>query len=333
MKTIKNTLLLLGFLVNLNAFAQLSPGVSCATAGCSTAGSYSSNTGVGSMGTYSCLYSTPNANWLAFSIGTSGSIHLTLTQTTSGGSGIDVDFALYGPYTSVGAGCPITGSTPTVDCSYSASSTEYVDIANAVAGQVYILLVTNFNGSAGTISLQPNAGNPSSGSVNCNAINFNATASQTPATCNQATGSVTVTPNGGFAPYSYSWNIPGNPTTQTVSNVAPGTYTVTVTSGPNPTNGQAVPPTTATVTVANINASYSATSTPASCPMGQNGTATANFSVPGNPPGITATYQWNDPAAQTTKTASGLLPGTYICTVTLSNGCTGLPILANKRRR
>ncbi len=325
MKTIKKALLSLGVLLNLNAFAQLAPGANCNQAGCSTAGSYASNTGVPSMGSYQCLGSTPNANWLAFSIGTSGSIHLTLTQTTASGTGIDVDFALYGPYTSVAAGCPIGPGTPTVDCSYSASSTEQVDITGAIAGQVYILLVTNFNGSPGTISLQPNTSNPSTGSVNCNAISFNATATSTPATCNQATGSVTVTANGGFAPYTYSWNIPGNPTTQTVNNVAPGTYTVTVTSSPNPTTGVAVPPTTATVTVANINATYSGTSTNASCPMGQNGTATANYSIPGNPTsaGVTATYLWNDPAAQTTQTATGLLPGTYVCTVTLSNGCTG----------
>ena len=125
---------------------QVNPGNSCDQAGCSVAGSYSNLSGVPSMGQYSCLFSTPNANWLAIGIGTNGSVHLQLTQTTNAGNLIDVDFALYGPYTSVSAGCPIGPNTPTVDCSYSASATEYVDIANALAGQVYILLVTNFNG-------------------------------------------------------------------------------------------------------------------------------------------------------------------------------------------
>ncbi|MNU73474.1 hypothetical protein D3C71_629560 [compost metagenome] len=322
MKTIKHTLVGLVLFLGLGTTAQVSPGASCPQAGCSIAGSYQNLTGVPSMGTYGCLFSTPNPNWLAIGIGTSGSIHLTLTQTTNGGNPIDVDFALYGPFTSVSAGCPIGPNTPTVDCSYSAQATESVDINNAIAGQVYILLVTNFNGQAGNISLQPSTGTPSTGSVNC-AINFSATTTQTPATCNQPTGTVTATPVGGFPPYTYSWNTPGNPTTQSVSGLLPGTYTVTITSGPNPTTGQTVNPTTATVTVTNINATYSATSTPASCPMGHNGSATANFNVPGNPPGVTATYSWNDPAGQTTQTATGLLPGTYVCTVTLSSGCVG----------
>jgi hypothetical protein len=47
--------------------------------------------------------------------------------------------------------------------------------------------------------------------------------------CNgQATGTATVTPSGGTAPYSYAWsNLPGN--TQAVNNLPSGTYTVTVT--------------------------------------------------------------------------------------------------------
>lgn len=304
----------------LSAVAQVNPGTSCNTAGCSMSGSYSSLTGTPSMGQYSCLFSTPNANWLAIGIANTGSIHLLLTQTNTSGNPIDVDFALYGPYTSVSAGCPVIGpGTPTVDCSYSGSATEYIDIPNAVAGQVYILLITNFNGSAGTISIQQNPSIPSTGGINC-AINFSATTTATPATCNQPTGTVTATPVGGFGPYTYSWNIPGNPTTQTVTNVPPGTYTVTVTSSPNPANGQTVNPTTATVTVGNNNASFSASSTPASCPNGANGTATANYVTP-NAAGVTATYLWSNGA--TTQQATGLLPGTYTCTITLSNGCTG----------
>jgi len=320
MKTLRIFQFIVLLLVSSSLYGQISPGTTPCNSSCATSGSYPSGTGTAGMGSWNCLGSTPNPNWVAIGAGSNGLITLQLTQTTSSGGGIDVDFAAFGPFTSISSGCGtlVTGVTIPVSCSYSGSSVETITIPNAVIGQIYIILITNFSGQPGTISLTP-----TSGIVNCNGISFNATATMTPATCNQATGSVTVTPNGGFAPYTYLWNTPGNPTTQTVSNVAPGTYTVQVTSSPNPLNGVAVPPTTATVTVTNINASFSGTTTNASCPMGHNGTATANYSVPGNPPGITATYLWNDPAAQTTQTATGLLPGTYVCTVTLSNGCTG----------
>nr|WP_294859387.1 gliding motility-associated C-terminal domain-containing protein [uncultured Fluviicola sp.] len=320
MKTLRIFQFIVLLLVSSSLYGQISPGTTPCNSSCATSGSYPSGTGTSGMGSWACLGSTPNPNWVAVGAGSNGLITLQLTQTGSGGGGIDVDFAAFGPFTSIASGCGsiVPGSTVPVSCSYSGSSVETITIPSAVIGQIYIILITNYSGQPGTISLTP-----TSGIVNCNGISFNATATMTPATCNQATGSVTVTPNGGFAPYTYLWNTPGNPTTQSVSNVAPGTYTVQVTSSPNPLNGVAVPPTTATVTVTNINASFSGTTTNASCPMGHNGTATANYSVPGNPPGITATYLWNDPAGQTTQTATGLLPGTYVCTVTLSNGCTG----------
>lgn len=302
-------------LSSITVSAQITPGNSCEDASCSIQGSYSSQTGSGSMGSFGCLYSTPNANWIAINTVTSGSLHFVLTQTNSNGNGIDVDFAVYGPYNSVSDGCPINGNTPTVDCSYSASSTEYIDIPNAQAGDVYIILITNYNGSSGSISLNPNPNNPSTGGVDCN-INFTGNISSTPALCGQATGSVEVVPTGGYPPYTYSWDIPGNPTTATVQNVLPGTYTVTITSSPDPVTGATYIPTTLTVTVDNQEATATATSTSVSCPGGNDGTATASSTAPG-----TLSYQWNDPNNQTTKTAVGLTSGTYECVVTSSSGC------------
>lgn len=320
----KKLILIFSLLICLTGITQVAPGATCAQAGCSIAGSYTSASGQPSMGTFSCLGSTPNPNWLAIGIANSGSVHLMLTQTSNAtGALIDVDFALYGPYTSVSAGCPIGPGTPTVDCSFSGSATEFVDIPNAIAGQVYILLVTNFNGQVGTINLQPSPNTPSTGTLNC-AINFSATMSQTSAVCGQPTGTATATPVGGYPPYTYSWNDPANQTTQTATGLTNGQYTVTITSSPNPTTGQAVIPTTANVTVFNVNPNYSGTTTPASCAGTNNGTATANFVLGGAiGAGVTATYSWNDPANQTTQTATGLSPGAYSCTVTLSNGCVG----------
>ncbi len=315
-------ILVVSLFVQLNVWSQFSAGANCSSAPCNPApnGSYT-NLSAPSMGSYSCLGSTPNPSWMAFGIATSGSVNFQIQQVSNGGNLIDVDFALYGPYTSISAGCPVIGpSTPTVDCSFSASATEQVNIANAIAGQVYILLVTNYSGQPGNINFTQQS---STGTTNC-ATNFSATTSSTVATCNQPTGSVTATPVGGYAPYTYSWNIPGNPTTPTVNNVAPGTYTVTVTSSPGP-NGATVNPTTATVTVGNQNATFSATTTPASCPGGNDGTATANFNA-GGAPGVTATYQWSDLNAQTTQTATGLTQSNYVCNISLSNGCSGIAI-------
>lgn len=61
-----------------------------------------------------------------------------------------------------------------------------------------------------------------------------------------------------------------------------------------------------------------ATTTNVSCYGFSDGTATANTS------GGTGsyTYLWNDPLAQTTKTATGLVAGTYIVIATDGNGCT-----------
>jgi gliding motility-associated-like protein len=319
---IKQFLIIFILFVNLIIYAQVNPGATCGQAGCSTSGTYTSLTGSPTIGQFGCLGATPNANWLALGISTNGSIHLTLTQIGNNGFPIDVDFALYGPYSSVAAGCPISSSTPTVDCSFSGSNTEYVDIANAVAGQVYILLTTNFGGGSGTITLAQNQTLPSTGSINCN-INFTASIIKTGATCGQANGSASATPVGGYAPYTYSWNTPGNPTTPSVSNLAPGTYSVTINSSPSPFTNQIVNPVTISVTIPNYTATYSSTSTPAFCSTSATGTATASFNMQNGNAGVTANYLWNDPLGQTTSTATGLLPGTYICSITLSNGCTG----------
>ena len=319
---IKQLLIIYFLLFNTLIFTQVNPGYTCAQAGCSTSGSYPSLTGTPSIGQYGCLGVTPNANWLALGIATSGSIHLVLTQTGNNNIGFsDVDFALYGPFTSVAAGCPILNAAAPIDCSFSGSSTEFVDIPNAIAGQVYILLTTNFSGGSGTISLQPNFANPSTGSINC-VINFTASTSATSSTCGQPNGTAQVTPIGGFAPYTYLWNSPGNPTTQSVSNLVPGTYSVTVNSSPNPVTNVAIPPVTVSVTVTS-DVTFSSTSTRAFCSTSNTGTATALFNLQNGNAGITATYLWNDPLGQTTSTATGLLPGTYTCSITLSNGCSG----------
>lgn len=190
------------YFLNFKSLCQLALGLNCSEAVCYTNGTFTNSTIFPSMGNWGCLGSTPNAGWMSFGISTSGAISLLLTQTNAAGNLIDVDFALYGPFSSASAGCPIDATTPQVDCSYSASGTENIDIPSAQVGQVYILLVTNYNGGSGTISIQPitAVGN---GQVDCS-VNFSFTTTTTPTLCNQPTGSVTINPSGGFEPYTYT---------------------------------------------------------------------------------------------------------------------------------
>jgi len=53
-----------------------------------------------------------------------------------------------------------------VDCSFSGSDTETVTIENAIEGEIYVLLVTNYSNDPGTIQIeQTNATNDGSGSI------------------------------------------------------------------------------------------------------------------------------------------------------------------------
>ncbi len=129
--------------------------------------------------------------------------------------------------------------------------------------------------------------------------------------CSAGIGSVTATPTSGQPPYTFDWPTLGNATTQTVNNVSAGTYQVIMTDGMGCQSGT-------NVTVGDTPANYNSSSTLVSCPVGNDGTAFAEMiPVLGN-----LTYQWDDPAAQTTQTAVNLTAGTYNCIITSDIGCS-----------
>ena len=136
------------------------------------------------------------------------------------------------------------------------------------------------------------------------------TGGQTNVLCNgQCTGSATVTPSGGTAPYTYSW-APSGGTAATTTGRCAGTYTVTVTDA----NGCTA---TRTFNITQPPAlSGSTTVTPATC-GGNNGSATVTASGGVGP----YTYSWA-PSGGTGTTASSLGAGTYTVTITDANGCT-----------
>jgi gliding motility-associated-like protein len=120
-----------------------------------------------------CLGSAPNPTWNIIQIGDPGLIEIEIAQEDENGNGLDVDFVIWGPFDSLeGAcgdleiGCPDPNDCPNnttdanfypfgniVDCSYSGAPIENLTIDNALEGEIYILLVTNFSGQSGTISI------------------------------------------------------------------------------------------------------------------------------------------------------------------------------------
>jgi gliding motility-associated-like protein len=124
-----------------------SQGNSCANADpfCTQAGANfpaSVNTTAQSGPNYGCLATQPNPAWYYLQIGTSGNITIGLTNNAGGGSAVDIDFALWGPFTSATGGCLPTANP--IDCSYDPQASETVQINNAVVGQFYLLLITNY---------------------------------------------------------------------------------------------------------------------------------------------------------------------------------------------
>lgn len=133
---------------------------------------------------YGCLTTRPNPIWYYLEIDIPGTIRLALSQSTNqnGTGGIDVDFAMWGPFNSVGEGCVkvVTDRVPPIQCSYSSSDTETIGIgfqggtsggqstpAAGQSGQIYLLLLTNYSNRNGYISLTQTAG---TGSTNCDII-------------------------------------------------------------------------------------------------------------------------------------------------------------------
>jgi gliding motility-associated-like protein len=158
MKQLKTVLtFLLLFIVS----ASFSQGLNCNTAtpycdapgGASVTFPNNTNNSSESGPNYGCLTTHPNPAWFYFKTTTAGNYIFDLGQgTTCGGTNLDVDFICWGPFTNPTTACNNLTAGNTVDCSYSASATEVIDVIGAPAGQYYIVLITNYSNAAGCIS-------------------------------------------------------------------------------------------------------------------------------------------------------------------------------------
>ena len=167
---------------------------------------------------YGCLSSVPNPVWYYLKAATSGSIVLSIAGANTSD---DIDFACWGPFTSATGGCvagltnscgffgctdnttppPFGTNYPSgnlVDCSYDAQSAEVCTIPNAITGEYYLVLITNFNGNVTNIIFNQTGGN---GATDCSIVQPCVISQLTanPSTCNNAnntyslTGSITFT--------------------------------------------------------------------------------------------------------------------------------------------
>lgn len=145
--------------------------------------------GSNSHGNNGSLGSTPRPAWFYYTIGQTGPIILNLQQFNAAGAGIDVDFALWGPFPNNNLanicnslsgididGIPsnnYTGPCNLIDASYNPTFNETIHIPNAQVGEIYLLLVTNFstNPTQGTYTInQTNSSVPGAGQISCNVV-------------------------------------------------------------------------------------------------------------------------------------------------------------------
>lgn len=125
---------------------------------------------------YGCLYTSPNPTWFYLPISASGTINLTIQQSTNiafASNNLDVDYIVYGPFTDPISPCSAgLAQGNIVSCSYSAAAIEHPVIANAQVGEYYLLMTTNYSNQAGFIKI--NMDDTSTGSIDCSGLRLNA---------------------------------------------------------------------------------------------------------------------------------------------------------------
>lgn len=243
-----------------------SGGDNCATASpfCTgTTYSFPNNTNAGDLGTINCLATSPNPVWYFMEIEDPGNLDINIEQYDNFGFPIDVDFMLWGPFSSQTVGCnaiAANNANNNVDCSYSSSAFEQANIPNAQAGEVYILLLTNFANQSGTINFSSTAG--SSATTNCDILCEIVGLTATPTACDPTTNT-----------YELSGTI-------TIEN-PPATGLLTISSSCGGTTTLSAPfPNTINYTLSGLNAAGGSCSVTATFSAESTCTRSQNFNAP-----------------------------------------------------
>lgn len=193
---------------------------------------------------------------------------------------------------------------------YSNATTNTLSITGAVSamsGYMYRCIAYSGGGVCSTTS--------NSSALTVITVNTNSYSQTNIACFGGNTGMASVTPGGGYGPYTYSWS-PSGGTASTASNLTAGSYTVTVTDAYSCTatrNFSIIQPSQLVLnTLSQTNVScYGASTGAASVQAASGGTAPYTYNwTPGNPTGDGST------------SVTGLTAGTWTVTVTDANGCT-----------
>lgn len=206
----------------------------------------------------------------------------------------------------------VSGGTTPYTFSWNTTPPQNTATASSIGAGSYTVTVNDAAGCSSTATVTVAAQGSTSISI----------ASQTNPVCNgQCTGTATVNGSGGPAPYTYSWNTTPIQTSATATGLCAGSYVATVTDAQGCTATQ-------TVTITQPNLLALATNT-VSATCGQpNGQASVTAQGGTGP----FTYAWSTTPAQTSASATGLIPGQYTVTVTDANGCnqTAVAIISNQ---
>jgi hypothetical protein len=112
---------------------------------------------------YGCLFTQPNPAWFYCKFVTPGNLIINMTNSAN----VDIDFVCWGPFSSSSAGCSGLDTTQIMDCSYSSSSNETLNIPAAQTGEYYIVMITNYSNQATDITFSVTGG---TGTISCEEV-------------------------------------------------------------------------------------------------------------------------------------------------------------------
>ena len=196
-----------------------------------------------------CLFTAPNPAWYYLEIGIAGTINLEIEQTTGingSGTGLDVDYAIWGPFANLAATCAdftlgnctgdhaCTGNV--VDCSYSPDPIENATIPNAQVGEIYMMLITNYDGAAGYITMtQTNGSSLGAGSTDCSIV-CPTMVGTNPTTCGGNNGSIQISGLDPSTSYNITYLDDGTPVAVSLTSNAAGQVNIIGLNAGNYTN-------------------------------------------------------------------------------------------------